>query len=111
MRLLFDQNLSDRLCRRLADLFPDSTQVRLCGLDRASDAAVWRHAHDNGLVIVTLDADFADLAAVWGAPPKVVWLRCGNQPTTAIEELVRRHAGVLAQFDQDAEAVCLEVYG
>lgn len=28
MKLLFDQNLSFKLCRHLADLFPDSSQVR-----------------------------------------------------------------------------------
>jgi predicted nuclease of predicted toxin-antitoxin system len=37
MKLLFDQNLSFRLCRQLADIFPESTQVRLVGLDRADD--------------------------------------------------------------------------
>lgn len=31
MKLLFDQNLSFKLCQRLADLFPDSDQVRRLG--------------------------------------------------------------------------------
>ena len=35
MKLLFDQNLSFKLCDRLADLFPNSTQVRRAGLDAA----------------------------------------------------------------------------
>ncbi|MBE7502385.1 MAG: DUF5615 family PIN-like protein [Verrucomicrobiales bacterium] len=38
MRLLFDHNLSHKLVRRLADIFPDSTQTRLLGLGQASDA-------------------------------------------------------------------------
>ena len=37
MKLLFDQNLSFKLCRDLVDLFPGSTQVRLVGLAEASD--------------------------------------------------------------------------
>jgi hypothetical protein len=37
MKLLFDQNLSFKLCQRLADLFPDSDQVRRLGLDQADD--------------------------------------------------------------------------
>jgi predicted nuclease of predicted toxin-antitoxin system len=32
MKLLFDQNLSPRLARLLADIFPDSTHVREVGL-------------------------------------------------------------------------------
>jgi predicted nuclease of predicted toxin-antitoxin system len=37
MKLLFDQNLSFKLCERLADLFPHSQQARL--LQREPDAA------------------------------------------------------------------------
>ena len=37
MRLLFDHNLSPKLVRRLADLYPDSTHVTDAGLDRATD--------------------------------------------------------------------------
>lgn len=44
MRLLFDHNLSHKLLRRLADLFPDSTQTRLIGLAEAPDSAVWDYA-------------------------------------------------------------------
>jgi predicted nuclease of predicted toxin-antitoxin system len=33
MKLLLDQNLSFKLCPRLADLFPGSQQVRELGLE------------------------------------------------------------------------------
>ena len=81
MKLLFDQNLSFKLCGRLGDLFPDSNQVRLLGLDKATDAAIWDYAKANDFILVTLDADYADAAALRGPPPKVIWLRCGNRPT------------------------------
>jgi len=41
MKLLFDENLSFGLCAQLADLFPESLQVRLAGLAEASDRAIW----------------------------------------------------------------------
>jgi predicted nuclease of predicted toxin-antitoxin system len=44
MKLLFDQNLSFKLCGKLADLFPGSNQVRLAGLDMADDRAIWEFA-------------------------------------------------------------------
>jgi predicted nuclease of predicted toxin-antitoxin system len=109
MKLLFDQNLSFKLCARLADLFPDSNQVRLLGLDRATDRAVWDYARDNGFVLVSRDADFADLAALHGSPPKVIWLRCGNQPAEAIEKILRDHAEAILAFEQDPDAACLEI--
>jgi predicted nuclease of predicted toxin-antitoxin system len=107
---LFDQNLSHRLCRLLADVFPDAAQVRALGLDQASDEEIWEHAAREGFAIVTLDADFADMATLRGAPPKVIWLRCGNQPTAVVELLLRDRAALIAHFMDDAEAACLELY-
>ena len=109
MKLLFDQNLSFKLCQALADLFPGSAQARLLGMAEADDRALWQHARTNGFVLVTQDADFADMAALYGPPPKVIWLRCGNQPTDAVEKLLRRHAPAITAFEQDNTAGCLEI--
>jgi len=110
VKLLFDQNLSHRLCGVLADVFPDSEQVRRARLDRASDGAIWEHAKREGLAIVTLDADFADMAALRGAPPKVIWLRCGNRPTAFVERLLRDHVEAIEAFADSDDAACLELY-
>lgn len=110
MKLLFDQNLSHRLCALLADISPSAAQVRSAGLDRASDAEIWAFTEREGFTIVTLDADFADLAALRGAPPKIVWLRCGNQPTHFVERLLRDNVSAIDGFLLDDEAACLEIY-
>ena len=91
MKLLLDQNLSFKLCQALADVFPGSSQVQSVGLAEADDRAVWQHAKMNSFVLVTQDSDFADMAALYGHPPKVIWLRCGNQSTQTIEKLLRDH--------------------
>lgn len=109
MKLLFDQQLSFRLCARLDDLFPDSTQVHRLAMDEADDREIWEYAAANGYIVVTLDADFADYAAVWGPPPKVIWLRCGNASVSVMEALLRRHAEAVRSFDADPEAACLEL--
>jgi predicted nuclease of predicted toxin-antitoxin system len=51
MKLLFDQNVSFKLCRTLTDLFPGSTQVRLIGLADATDRALVLVAVMAGLVV------------------------------------------------------------
>ncbi len=109
MKLLFDQNLSFRLCQGLADLFPGSSQVRLLGLAEADDRAIWQHARANAFILVTQDSDFAEMAALYGQPPKVIWLRCGNQPSRAIEQRLRNHAKAIVAFEQDPSATCLEI--
>ncbi len=110
MKLLFDQNLSFKLCALLSDLFPDSKPVRELGLDQSDDRIVWQHAKDNGFMLVSLDSDFADMAAHYGHPPKVIWLRCGNQRVAAVEALLRRHANNIAEFDQNNTVACLEIF-
>ena len=110
MKLLFDQNLSFKLCPRLADVFPGSTQVRLLGMEGADDWSIWQYAKTNGFALVSQAADFADIATLYGPPPKVIWLRCGNQPTAAIERRLRDHADAIAAFEQDQAASCWEIY-
>lgn len=110
MKLLFDQNLSFKLCDALGGIFPGSSQVRLLGLAEADDHTIWQHAKANAFVLVTQDSDFAEMAALYGHPPKVIWLRCGNQPTQAIEQRLRNHAPHIMAFEQDPNANCLELF-
>lgn len=104
MNLLFDQNLSDRLVRSLADIFPNGNHVRNVGLGRANDDAVWQYAAAQGFVIVSKDSDFHQLSFVRGHPPKVVWVRRGNRSTDEIESLLREHETDLRTFAQDPDA-------
>src|SRR5258708_35341577 len=98
MRLLFDQNLSFRLPRLLADAFPESKQIRLLGMEEAEDRAIWEYAKANDFILVSQDADFADMATLFGPPPQVIWLRCGNQPTQATAHRPLRHADAIDEF-------------
>jgi predicted nuclease of predicted toxin-antitoxin system len=59
---------------------------------------------------VSQDADFAEMAALLRSPPKVIWLRAGNQSTTTISALLRRHVDLILAFETDNEATCLEIY-
>ena len=110
MKLLLDQNLSFKLCNDLADVFPDANHVGLLDLAGSDDHAIWKFAKDNAYTIVSQDADFAEMAALYGLPPKVIWIRAGNQPTVVIARLLRFHAEIIAAFEHE-EAVCLEIYG
>lgn len=109
MRLLFDANLSPALCGRLASVFPESIHVSTQRLGSASDADVWEFARARDLTIVSKDSDFHQRSLLYGAPPKVVWIRIGNCSTSDIERLLRRHAAALGAFERDAEAAFLEL--
>lgn len=81
MKLLFDQNISFRIIKKLEDFFPEASQVRICGLENKSDREILEYAKDNNYSIVTFDADFYDLTVLNGHPPKIIWLRLGNTST------------------------------
>ena len=109
MSLLFDQNLSRRLPALLASEFPGSEQVIAAGLATADDRAVWAYAAAHGLAVVSKDADFAQLSAVLGPPPKVIWLRIGNGPTRDVVALLRTRASDVQAFLADPAAAVLEL--
>ncbi len=110
MKLLFDHNLIHRLVRRLADVFPDSTQTKLLDFNRADDFFIWEYARANGFVIVTLDKDFADISFVRGAPPKVIWLRCGNSSISDVEQLIRLNLQAIQGFEVKNDSELLEIW-
>ena len=109
MKLLFDANLSHKLVALLADAFPQSLHVRMLGLKSQADTAIWEYAKQSGFTIVTLDSDFYDLSCYYGQPPRVIWLRCGDQPTRVHERLLRQHLDLIGRFGSDPDAGCLEL--
>jgi predicted nuclease of predicted toxin-antitoxin system len=101
VKLLFDENLSHTLARRLADLFPKSAHVRDINMKSAGDQTIWDYAKENDFLIVSKDADMHDLSLLFGNPPKVVWIRLGNCSTRQIENLLRMELDVIKTFYQD----------
>jgi predicted nuclease of predicted toxin-antitoxin system len=93
MRLLFDQNLSPRLPRLLADLYPNSTHVREVGLRDASDVEIWEYAKQNGFVIVSKDSDFQQRSLLHGHPPKIHLAPCRQLPSEGHRRLIKKPIG------------------
>ena len=83
MSLLFDAHLSPALPQIPANEFPGSRPVGDLSLS-ASDRAIWEFAIQNGLVVVTKDADFENLALLYAPPGKVIRLRMGNCRTSDV---------------------------
>lgn len=56
------------------------------GLAQENDRAIWAYAAQNGFVIVSKDADFADLAVLDPNRVRIVWVRIRNCRTAALLE-------------------------
>jgi predicted nuclease of predicted toxin-antitoxin system len=110
LKLLLDQNLSRKLVNRLADIFPDLSHVQFHSLAEGDDREIWEFAKDNNFCIVTQDADFPELSQLKGSPPKVIWLRCGNIPTSYVEIILRSSFETIRKFMNNDSLDCLELY-
>jgi predicted nuclease of predicted toxin-antitoxin system len=103
VKLLFDENLSPRLVRRVASRFPDSQHVDFAGLQGQSDQVIWDHAELHRFTIVSKDNDFRQISFLKGQPPKVVWLSVGNAGTQEIGELLQRNEARIVSFLESPE--------
>ena len=99
MKLLLDENLSDRIVQRIIDLYPDSRHVKDLSLTNTDDGIIWKYAQTNGFVIVSKDADFHQRSLLYGHPPKFIYLRIGNSPTSAIVLLLRSSFKIITDFE------------
>src|SRR5438093_13719429 len=100
MKLLFDQNLSPSLVKKLADLFPGSTHTELADLAQTDDRSIWQYCLQEGFVVVSKDNDFSFLAMQNGAPPKDIWIRLGNCTTGDVEDAMRRDIDPILAFGE-----------
>jgi len=103
VKLLFDENLSRKLPARLDDLFGGSSHVIHVGHCRQPDITIWKFAGENGFANVSADADFYELAATYGPPPKIIWLRHCDYPTEVAEKLIRHQAIRVSEFLTNSE--------
>lgn len=104
MKLLLDQNQPRSLCRRMGLSGISFYHVVNEGLEKSIDRDVWESAREHGYVIVSKDRDFADMSVLYGPPPKVIWLRIGNCPTSEIEQLLGESEASILEFVNHPEA-------
>ncbi len=64
MKLLFDENISFKLCKKLEDIYPNSTHVRFVNLENKDDFEIWQFAKEGSYIIVTQDSAFNDMSTL-----------------------------------------------
>jgi len=89
MIIWIDAQLSPALAFWLADRFAvEARHVRDFDLVEATDPAIFEAARRAGALVITKDRDFVDLVKLRGAPPQILWVRCGNTSNRAMMRLL-----------------------
>ncbi len=92
--------ISQRLIiNKIVDLYPNSEHVKTLALTNTDDGNIWEYAKANGFVIVSKDSDFHQRSLLYGHPPKFIYLRIGNSPTSKIVKILRDNFSTLIQFE------------
>lgn len=109
MKLLFDENISFKLCKRLEDIYPNSTHVRFIELENKDDSEIWEYAKNEKYIIITQDSDFNDISIINGFPPYVVWIKSGNSRVSEIENILRKHSITIRHFFENKRTGLIEI--
>ncbi len=89
--LWLDAHLSPQLCPWLQRKFGlRSVAVRDLALREARDSEIFTRARRESVVVFTKDEDFVELVRGRGAPPQVLWLRCGNMSNARLKVVLER---------------------
>src|SRR3989442_12034078 len=88
MKLWLDAQLSPEMAIGVTQHFDIQTlAVRDLGLRSAKDKEIFSAAKQADIVLITKDSDFSELIQRLGAPPQVIWLRCGNTSNEKLKQI------------------------
>src|SRR5258707_8437029 len=70
--------------------FPElkAIALRSIGLQDNNDYDIFRKARKAGAIIMSKDYDFVKLIEIYGAPPKLIWITCGNTSNARLCEIL-----------------------
>jgi predicted nuclease of predicted toxin-antitoxin system len=110
MKLLIDNNLSYKLADYLKAESMESVHIKNALTVLSFDTEIWDYARENDLVILTKDNDFDELSQLYGCPPKVIHVLCGNKSTVYIFDLIVSYKFEINQFiNTDSENCLLKI--
>ena len=109
MNLLFDQNISFKVCKKIQTIFPNAKHLSDLQIQNYKDIDIWNYAKVNNYSIVTFDSDFIDISTLYGFPPKIIWLKTGNTSTDNLAEKIRLNHATIIEFLDDKEIAFLEI--
>jgi predicted nuclease of predicted toxin-antitoxin system len=80
----------------------DAHALRELSLRDADDATIFAQARSASAILISKDIDFVEMVERLGAPPKLIWLTCGNVSNEALRALLsQRLSAALAVLEND----------
>lgn len=110
MTIWIDAQLSPAVALWISNNFNvQALAVRDVGLRDAEDEDIFQAAKRADVVVMTKDRDFVDLLDRFGAPPKIIWITCGNTSNARLKEILTTN--LTDALDILANEDLVEIYG
>ena len=109
MIIWVDAQLSPALAPWLKNQFGvEAFSARYLNMVDAKDPEIFTAARDANVVVLTKDNDFVLLQKRFGAPPGIMWVRCGNTSNAYLKGVLQRTFEAACQLI-DAGEVLVEI--
>ena len=106
MTLWLDAKLPPQLANWIQQtLTINAIALRDLGLRDATDSAIFDAAKKANAVLISKDSDFVELVMRHGAPPKLIWLTCGNVSNAALQTLFNARLREAIQLLEGGETI------
>jgi predicted nuclease of predicted toxin-antitoxin system len=94
-----DAHLSPRIATWIDEsLGKPAKALRDLDLRHAEDDVIFQRGHEDEIILITKDKDFAEMVMRKGSPPQVIWLRCGNTSEERLKQILESHLDEALQF-------------
>lgn len=89
MTLWIDAQMSPAIADWITSNFPvNAVALRDLALRDATDREIFFAAKRESAIVMTKDSDFVRLVDELDAPPKVIWITCGNTSNARLREIL-----------------------
>lgn len=106
MNLWLDAQLPPAVATWICENFPvHSIAVRDLDLRDATDNEIFFAARKANSIVMTKDSDFIDLLSLYGSPPKIILLTCGNTTNLRLREILSSSLKKALQLLHSGESI------
>jgi len=111
MTIWVDAQLSPDLAKWITDTYNVAAlAIRDLGLRDAQDFPIFQAARQANAIVLTKDADFSQLLAQHGPPPRVLWLTCGNTSNRNVRRILSSALAAALKMLESGESI-VEITG
>src|SRR4029077_9306380 len=106
MKCWLDAQLSPEMAIWVKQHFGIETiAIRDVGLRNATDREIFSAAKRADIILITKDSDFSEMIQRFGAPPQVIWLRCGNTSNEKLKQIFQHKLAEAVALIEGGEAL------